>query len=399
MSLPRKKVAVASLRRVVGPSFPGVLNSRYYAVAAGNNSKINGLYFVKTDPLYCDRRELTKSQIAEQFDLQYRDLRDIDLKSEAVTRILVRPATILVQFFDLCVIIQADEAILIDRVQQVHDTVEDVDEEGQGGSSADTSITQVFRESLASITESATAAAEVNLSAQLPFEFHALEAAFVAVLSTLREELASAREEAENSARHLKLEPGHAAAGVDQLFERSQRLSKIEQKARLLRETTRELLDTDEDLAAMYLSDTLAGKPHTVSDHQEAEYMIEAYLKAADTLAESASSAVSAIQKKENNFRSALAVQRNQIMFLEARVAIHTLGIAAGTLIAGLFGMNLINGAEDAPWGFPVVTAACVVSSALLSLFGARRLRKITTLREIQQGYLRPSTHLRTRRK
>ena len=86
-------------------------------------------------------------------------------------------------------------------------------------------------------------------------------------------------------------------------------------------------------------------------------------------------------------------------MFLEARVAIHTLGLAAGTLIAGLFGMNLINYAEEAPWGFPVVTAACILSSALLSLFGARRLRRITTLRDIQQGYMLKLKHKTTRRK
>lgn len=398
-SLFRKRVVVASLQRFPGPSPPCISRTKRYSVVSGSNNKITGLYFAKIDPLYCDRRELNKSQIAEQFDLQYRDLRDIDLRSEAVTRILVRPATVLVQFFDLCVIIQADEAILIDRVHQDQNgNGKDEAEEGQGHP-ANTSLTQVFKDSLASITNTATEAAEANLSSQLPFEFHALEAAYVAVLSILQEELASAREEAENSARQLKLEPGHAAVGVDQLFERSQRLFKIEQKARLLRETTRQLLDTDEDLAALYVSDTVAGKPHTVSDHQEAEYMLEAYHKAADTLAESASSAVSAIQKKENNFRSALAVQRNQIMFLEARVAIHTLGLAAGTLIAGLFGMNLINYAEEAPWGFPVVTAACVMSSALLSLYGARRLRKITTLREIQQGYLRSPRHVHARRK
>ena len=297
---PQRRNSAASLQWPIDPTSSHVRRPKSYTTAASNNSKITGLYFAKADPLDCKRKELTKAQIAEQFDLQYRDLRDIDLKSEAATRILVRPATILVQFFDLCVIIQADEAILIDRIDQ--DQGGDEDEEGESHSSASTPLTQIFKDSFASINDAATAAAEVNLSSQLAFEFHALEAAFVTVLSSLRAELTSAREEAESSARQLQLEPGHAAAGVDQLFERSQRLFEIEQKARLLRQTTREVLDTDEDLAAMYLSDTIAGKPHAVSDHQEAEYMLEAYHKAADTLAESAGSAISVIKKKGKQF-------------------------------------------------------------------------------------------------
>ncbi|KIX06961.1 uncharacterized protein Z518_04937 [Rhinocladiella mackenziei CBS 650.93] len=222
----------------------------------------------------------------------------------------------------------------------------------------------------------------VGVSEQ-PYEFRAVEAALVAVLSSPRNELIEARKEAEHSASQLKLESGFAAVGLDLLFERSRRLSKIEQKARLVRDAIREVLDTDEDLAAMYLTDSLAGKPHAVSDHQEAEYMLEAYHKTADALVESASAAIGVTRKKENTFRAALAVQRNQIMFLEARLAIHTLGLAAGTLVAGLFGTNLVNYVEEAPWGFAVVTGASVILSTLFSLYGTRRLRKIQTLREI----------------
>ncbi|EXJ92977.1 hypothetical protein A1O3_01533 [Capronia epimyces CBS 606.96] len=336
------------------------------------NEKISCTYFAKADPLVSKHAELTKTQMAKQFDLRYRDLRDIDLRSESVTRILVRPATILVQFFDLCLLIQADEALLVDGVSK--------DPAGTGNKSAGV-LEHDFKKRLVGINSN-----DAAIVSDLPYELRAVEAALVAVLSTLREELVEARKQAEHSARQLRLESGLAAAGLDLLFERSRRLGQIEQKARLVRETIREVLDTDEDLAAMYLTDTGVGKPHDVSDHQEAEYMLEAYHKAADALVESASAAIGVIRKKENTFRSALAVQRNQIMFLEARVAIHTLGLAAGTLVAGLFGMNLINYAEEAPWGFPAVTAACVVLSSLFSAYGARKLRRIQSLHEIQ-GY------------
>ncbi|KAL2437197.1 Mitochondrial inner membrane magnesium transporter mrs2, partial [Exophiala dermatitidis] len=374
--------------------------------SATNDVKISCIYFSKDDPQTSHETELTKTQIAEQFDLRYRDLRDIDLRSEAVTRILVRPATILVQFFDLCIIIQADEALLVTGISKggkngINGSTNNSNDDGNlndntsGTSTNNESVPpskpkptpghvvleQDFKSRMVGLNQD-----EAFNASALPFELRAVEAALVAVLSTLREELISARHEAEHSARELRLESGLAFVGLDLLFERSRRLGQIEQKARLVRETIREVLDADEDLAAMYLTDTARGHPHPVSDHQEAEYMLEAYHKAADALVESAAGAIAVIRKKENTFRSALAVQRNQIMFLEARIAIHTLGLAAGTLVAGLFGMNLINYAEENPLGFPVVTTVCCVLSALFSIYGARKLRRIQTLREIQ-GY------------
>lgn len=332
-----------------------------------NNNKISCALFDHDGTLLSGHRELTKTQIAEQFDLRYRDLRDIDLRSEGITRILVRPKTILLQFFDLCMIIQADEALLVNPARGI----------------AGTSVAALDHDFEKRLSSSTNEAADVP---PLPYELRAVEAALVAVLSILREELLSARDAAVESAKQLKLESGLAAAELDRVFEHSRRLAKIESKARLVRETIRELLDTDEDLAAMYLTDSQAGRPHDVSDHQEAEYMLEAYHKAADALAESAGSVIDVLRKRETTFRSSLAVQRNQIMFLEARIAIHTLGLAAGTLVAGLFGMNLVNYMEEAPWGFPAVTAGCVVLSTIFSLYGARRLRRIQSLRSLESG-------------
>ncbi|KAK4936365.1 magnesium ion transporter [Elasticomyces elasticus] len=297
----------------------------------------------------------------QQFELRHRDLRDIDLKSESVTRILVRPATILLQFFDLCMIIQVDEALLIN----LHDPQNHPDGAGYHDFERRMSVKET---------------ADVP---ELPYELRAVEAALMAVLSIVRDDLIQARQDAEHSAEHLSLESGLAAIGLDLLFEHSRQLSKIEQKARLVRDTLREVLDTDEDLAGMYLTDRKAGKAHETNDHQEAEYMLEAYHTAADALVESARAANGVIRKKEVTFRSSLAVQRNQIMFLEAKIAINTLGLAAGTLVAGLFGMNLVNFVEEAKYGFVIVTGACVLISAIFSVYGMRNIRRIQKLKEI----------------
>lgn len=341
-------------------------------------------YFDKDGSLLSEHRQLTKSKIAEQFELRHRDLRDIDLRSESVTRILIRPATILLQFFDLCMIIQADEALLINLRDSRSNGSQD--EEGNEHETENDSASSTMYGDF----ERRMSAKETADLPELPYELRAVEAALIAVLSTMREDLVRAKQDAEESAEKLNLESGFAAVGLDLLFEHSRQLGKIEQKARLVRDTIREVLDTDEDLAGMYLSDRKAGKSHEIDDHQEAEYMLEAYHTAADALVESAGGAMDVMRKKENTFRSSLDVQRNQIMFLEAKVAIHTLGVGAGTLVAGLFGMNLINYLEEAPYGFPVMTVACVVISSLFSVKGMRSIWRIQRLKGIQ-GQMIPS--------
>ncbi|KAK5273328.1 magnesium ion transporter [Exophiala xenobiotica] len=340
------------------------------------DSKLTCAYFDKNGSLVAEHKELSKAKIAEQFELRHRDLRDIDLRSESVTRILIRPATILLQFFDLCLIIQTDEALLINL---------------RNSSSSPSSSSPNERNDDFERRMSAKEPADLP---ELPYELRAVEAALMAVLSTLRQDLVQAKQDAEHSARHLRLESGFAAVGLDLLFEHSRTLGKIEQKARLVRDTIREVLDTDEDLAGMYLSDRKAGKPHQVTDHQEAEYMLEAYHTAADALVESAGGAIDVMRKKENTFRSSLDVQRNQIMFLNAKIGIHTLGLAGGTLIAGLFGMNLVNYLEEAPYGFFVITGACVVISSLFSVYGMRNIYRIQSLKDIK-GQMAPRSQPR----
>ncbi|EXJ59612.1 hypothetical protein A1O7_03758 [Cladophialophora yegresii CBS 114405] len=370
--------------------------------------KITCVYFDKSGRVDREHRkkplQLTKAEIAAQFELRHRDLRDIDLRSEGVTRILVRPSTILLQFFQLCMIVQADEALLINNAAAVGtkaDPNEDDDsldadignvaaekERDSAHDKAQAQTRQQQQQQFYNDFEQRMAAptAEMADIPELPYELRAVEAALVAVLTSLRGDFVTARQQAEEAARSLRLDSGAGSIGLDRVFERTRALSKIEQKARLVRDTIRDVLDADDDLAGMYLTDRRAGKPHDVSDHQEAEYMLEAYHKAADTLVEAAQAVIDILRKKENTFRSSLAVQRNQIMFLEARIAIHTLGLAAGTMVAGLFGMNLVNYLEEAPYGFFYITGVCIVLSSLFSMYGMRSYWRIQSLKGIQRS-------------
>lgn len=64
-------------------------------------------------------------------------------------------------------------------------------------------------------------------------------------------------------------------------------------------------------------------------------------------------------------------------MLLDLKFSIGTLGLAMGTFLAGLYGMNLENFIEETNWGMGVVTGVSVVMSLFVCWYGLTRLRKL----------------------
>jgi magnesium transporter len=64
-------------------------------------------------------------------------------------------------------------------------------------------------------------------------------------------------------------------------------------------------------------------------------------------------------------------------MLLDLKFSVATLGLGAGTFIAALYGMNLKNFIEESDFGFWGVSGVCGVFSALVLVYGMRRLRRV----------------------
>jgi len=64
-------------------------------------------------------------------------------------------------------------------------------------------------------------------------------------------------------------------------------------------------------------------------------------------------------------------------MLLDLKFSVGTLGLAMGTFLAGLYGMNLENFIEETNWGFGGVTAASTFFSLLVCWYGLVKLRKV----------------------
>ena len=77
------------------------------------------------------------------------------------------------------------------------------------------------------------------------------------------------------------------------------------------------------------------------------------------------------------SIRAILDANRNALMLLDLKFSVGTLGLAMGTFLAGLYGMNLENFIEETNWGFAGVTSTSMAFSLLVCWYGLTKLRKV----------------------
>ena len=307
----------------------------------------------------------TKAAIASKHGLSTRDLRTIDLPSSGFPHILIRQHALVVHLFNLRLLVQSDRVLVF----HVAETV---------GMERDTT-SRVFAHDLEGKLRGD---AGLGVSLSLPYELRVVEAALAAVTAVLEAEYVLARRQVETAQRNLhermsEKDGSYIHGELHSLLKLVRSLADLESRASNIRSAVQEVLAEDQDMADMHLSDRAAGRPHTRQDHQDVEYLFEAYYKASDAVAQDAAGLRAQVNQTDESIQSILNVRRNQIMVLEARIEIVMLGLAAATLVAGLYGMNVVNGFEESVWAFGVLTALCLVGTAAISRYGLRRLRSI----------------------
>jgi magnesium transporter len=308
--------------------------------------------------------EFKKSELIAKFGLLPRDLRKID--SSIIPHILVRPSAILINLLNLRVLIQSDRVLVFDAY-----------------GSTDTYNQSLFMYDLEGKLRQK--ADPRNPSNNLPYEFRALEAILISVTSGLEAEHALVSEPVTHILRELEEDIDREK--LRHLLIHSKKLGTFEQKARLVRDAIDDVLNADDDLSAMYLTERKkTGKPRDETNHQEVEMLLESYHKICDEIVEMSGNLISNIRNTEEVVKAILDANRNQLMLLDLRFSIATVGIGGGTLVAGLYGMNLENFIEETNWGFGAVTATCFALTGLISWFGVRRLRKIQKVRMWGEG-------------
>ena len=131
----------------------------------------------------------------------------------------------------------------------------------------------------------------------LPYEFRALEAVLISVTSGLEGEFDGVRDPVARVLRELEEDIDRDR--LRHLLVYSKKLGTFEQKARLVRDAIDDLLEADDDLADMYLTEKAQGKERAEDDHTEVEMLLESYHKVCDEIVQVSGNLVSNIKNTE----------------------------------------------------------------------------------------------------
>jgi magnesium transporter len=298
--------------------------------------------------------EFKKQELIAKYSLMPRDLRKID--SSVLPHILVRPSAIMINLLHIRCLIKHNRVLVFDVY-------------GSTDSYAQSLFMYDLEGKLRQKQTSSTA------GGALPYEFRALEAVLISVTAGLESEFEGVRDPVMNVLRELEEDIDRDK--LRHLLIYSKKLGTFEQKARLIRDSIEDLLEADDDLAAMYLTEKAEGTEREEDNHEEVELILESYHKFADEIVQVSSNLVSSIKNTEEIIRAILDANRNSLMLLDLKFSILTLGTTVGMFIAALYGMNLENFIEETNYGFFGISGLCAALTIASSIWGLRRLRKV----------------------
>ncbi|KAG2788915.1 hypothetical protein PC129_g4017 [Phytophthora cactorum] len=210
-------------------------------------------------------------------------------------------------------------------------------------------------------------------NAEDPYEFRALEA----LLATLARYFQTDYEKLSPiviSALDRLVQGNLHSRELETLREFKNTMNEFESQVDGVRRVLMELLDNEEDLRLLYLT-KLHEDPSLLADlysfdSEEAEVLIENYLQDIFSTRTKADLMQHRITNTESLVMLKLDSMRNYLLRVDLVFSLVTISLSVGTLLAGVFGMNLASGVEEA-WGwFWGVAITCVIIFLVITAIG-----------------------------
>ncbi|KAG1859125.1 hypothetical protein C8R48DRAFT_714650 [Suillus tomentosus] len=322
--------------------------------------------------------QFKRSDLCNEHRLNPRDLRKIDSRiPNLVPTILIRKGAVLINILHIRALVKADTVVLFDSY-----------------GSNDSRLHSVFLYHL-----------EHNLKARgsgAPYEFRAIESILLSVLSALEAEMVFIRNLVGGLLAELEDDINHDK--FKRLLHYSRRLVAFKNRAKLVQEALEEVLEQDDDLDAMYLTDKKNGVLRNMHEHEELEVLLEFFSKQVEEIANEAENIEANVQSTQEIVELILDSNRNALLALDLKVSIGTMGIGTGALIAGLFGMNLKSHMEEMPYAFMAMSTLSSAVALFVAWAGLRRLAQIRKVglsnpKRVQDLEARPRIPLPLRRR
>ncbi|CDO95319.1 unnamed protein product [Kluyveromyces dobzhanskii CBS 2104] len=301
-----------------------------------------------------------KWEFLQKYGLYPRDLRKIDSSTiDVIPSFVIKPKCILVNLLHIKAMIQKDKVFVFDTTN----------------SEAAIKLGVLMYDLESKLSQRNINYQGKSISYQENYEHRALESILINVMTCLETEYkyhysvcGMILNDLENQIDRDKLRD---------LLIKSKNLTAFAQKSILLRDLLDELLESDEDLADMYLSE----KKHAdADDHADLEMLLETYYKQCDEYVQQSESLIQDIKSTEEIVNIILDANRNSLLLFELKVTVYTLGFTVATLVPAFYGMNLKNFIEESNWGFGSVVGFSIVAAVLVTITNMRALRSVTRL-------------------
>ncbi|EDO14644.1 hypothetical protein Kpol_299p4 [Vanderwaltozyma polyspora DSM 70294] len=308
--------------------------------------------------------DMKREDLVIQHALLPRDLRKIEKSGnlDLVSTILVRRNGILVNLLNIKALIKSDGVIIFDN----------------GGSNLPLdSKTQLDLISDLQLRLSSYYQLEMQ-GDELPYEFRALEAIFISALSSLTREMKVLNTISKSILQDLEYKITKNKLRL--LLVQNKKLTIFHKKALLVREMIDNLLEQDDDLCSMYLTDKHCGKERVEDDHTEIEMLLETYYSHIDEIVQKAESSISNVKTTEEIINIILDSNRNQLMLLGIKFSMGMLSLGGAIFLGSLYGMNLENFIEETDYGFGLVTVISLFSLIFLFKLNIKSLRSLQKL-------------------
>lgn len=120
-----------------------------------------------------------------------------------------------------------------------------------------------------------------------------------------------------------------------------------------------ELLSNDEDMVGLLLTKKAIAKSENRKlpneTHEDVEMILEEYARQLNSTLLEIDYMLQRVQSKQDMVALSLDAYRNRMIRMNLYLTIGGISLAFGTAVAGFFGMNVVNGYEDAEMVFEAV--------------------------------------------
>lgn len=174
-----------------------------------------------------------------------------------------------------------------------------------------------------------------------PFEFNALEGILIFIAVRLERVFNDLKVEID---MYIHQWPSKLTTKMlEELRRRKQQLKHFHSRASTMKTILENLLDEDEEMANMYLTEKQVNKDlvRPAHEHMEVETLLEAYLQVIDEHVNHSTLLNDAIDDTEDLLMIHLDKLRNRLLSVELVLSVVSMTFALGGVIAGVFGMNL----------------------------------------------------------